>query len=1081
MEHHHQASRRSQLSSHNQHYINVIEALIAPTQIEDTTPYDAQEIAGHQSMSSNIHITPSDAPSTIRQPFQDIAGYAARAFLPPLPPQISKALEEHQTRLLTKDINWGIVTTIKKVRSVPSRDMEGLLACGPMGGKRSLAEIEQIDGEWLAKAAFRWNDRRVPRCLDVFKLIKFRPDLFVTFNNGSFNVPVFKTSAVCFTIPAFGFSTEEIPSAFGRADGGMAVDGEDDGYDTEPEDDGATRHSASARPSSTGLRPHPSAFDSMADLNQSLSVVSRSISGRYVVNAGATPWPSVHPANIADDNDDDTASIASSPSTISINPATTRLLSRLPEFFRSTMLATAASLVHTSEPDKTLGWEWSSLQDSRKLVQQHRTIYSNKPKAATPLPTGWSAWIWGRKPLQPCRKEQGDRRFLEDEDTLWRSADQAGSQTPLPRGYWMRGPGSKNEDYPIESRENKYSFSELAMVCFLVSPTLGLTEQDLVDLCQSQEFSDGARGEGAFTPAETAWAAIYDVCKELDIKFFAISTYSSIAFGAFSTSFESAFISPPMSTLAPTSFNPNRGPLMPDFEPSFGAQDGTQRRAHRRPNAVQTLAYWMRSGMGNCTEGWVIPNSVDGTSGWSGSMVLNESFTEPTAHYFTKEWVWPFLKSEAASEKALEDAREFVTQVLAEDKLSNHASSSTSGLSRTYTQVQVAEMFGVQSSFVGRSDSTGGPLFVGGAEYNSAMLEARHAQVAQRLDVEAMHGGDGAEDVPLIAPTNAQGAPLARAWEELDRERAGPTRVLGTGIAVLDWLRPTEEPEVNAPQIRQVTQLPTPNDSAVDDARSNVGVVDLEHPAEDNDMAVEPTDPHAVLASVHLQIPNAVFFPSNTPGELPLIQNSATKELYRIFGTTVVKVGDPNIMIDRNVVDELARTEEDDMVEESEVADLIKEPTASRPPSSFSDLSSLTSLSDVGEPMTPLTAQMSENIGSSAVKGKGRAIERPIRDGDAPKWLAPRPVEPKTPGKRQRSTNNNEFAEPEPRVKKAKMSRRASAAVDDGDEDDEDDGMFGNLGQSSSSVKPAPRRISARLSGSSDRPIKSLRSRKGMY
>ncbi|KAG8859534.1 hypothetical protein FRB96_004418 [Tulasnella sp. 330] len=1110
------------LSANDQHYVGIIEALIAPTQLEEgAIPYDQQQhqaLSSHQSTDSFLIDPQTGRPSQLRQPFQDIAAYSARAFLPSIPDHIQKTLQEHQTRLLTKNINWGAAKTIKDVRSVRVRG-EGIMI-KPKGGKRSLAEIEQINPEWLARAAYKWNDRRVPRCLNVFQLSKYRPDLFVSFNNGSFNLPVFNSAAVSFTIPALGFSTEDISATTSSYDTQMTGD-DDDGYDTEPEEEGSgaagpssTQHATSLGTSSLGLRAQPSAFDSMADLNQSLSIVSRTISKAHISSPAVGPHTTLNRAD-DDNDDDDAASISSNPSSISISPNTASILSHLPELFKATMLTTVASLVHTSEPDKTVGWSWVDVQNAREHVQQHHHHHShprfNRPRKAdaATLPSGWAAWIWARSPLKPCRQEQGDRRNLEDSHVLWRDDGGVG-KTLLPRGVWLAGPGVKNEGYMVESRETKYGFSEFGMACFLVPPTLGLTEQDFIDMCQSQEFSDGARGERGFTPAEAGWATIHDICKELDVKFFSISTFSSMAFGAFSTSFESAFISPPVSTHAPTTnINPLRGPLMPALDMALGENvpraAGDLQKTARRPNAIQHLAYWMRSGMGNCTEGWVIPSQVDGTAGWSGAMILHDNYAAPTAAGLTKEWMWPFLKFEAASEKALEDTREFVVEkILPKDPLAGAASRA---LTQTFTQIQVADMiFGSGSgSGSGPSQIKGGvkvrprvPPFFGGAEYNSAMLEARHAQVAQRLDLEALHGGKGADEVPQIALTNELGEPLGRAWEELNREAtAGEREVVGTGMAAFDWLRPTEDmPDVQVQPLRQVhqqQQLPTPIDTA-DDAGSNVGLLEAAvHADEDDGMAVEPKDVSAVLNSARLEIPNAVFIPSTSLGEPPLIRNSATGELYRIFGSNVVKVGDPRIVVDNMESFASTEPEDNDEVDESEVANLV---TASAS-SSFSDRSSLTTLDDSEEPMTPSTGRNGptpSRIGRSG-KRKGKATDlnavgpssRPVRDS-APQWNVPHSAA-KTPGKRLRAPKGDadvfEFAEPGPKVKKARMSKKrgvATAAPDNDSDDDDDMPMAGcsNRVQSSSEapVTPGPRRVSARLSGGHDRPTKSLKSRR---
>lgn len=148
------------ITPNTQHYVGVLAALIAPTEIHveqaSTTASHSQHHQAHRSynsMSADLPPPTTGAAQDIRQPFEDLGAYAARAYLPPIPEHINSVLEEHQTKLLAKNINWGMAKTIKDVRSVRVREL-GVLNSQPKGGRRTLAEIEQIDGECLARAAF---------------------------------------------------------------------------------------------------------------------------------------------------------------------------------------------------------------------------------------------------------------------------------------------------------------------------------------------------------------------------------------------------------------------------------------------------------------------------------------------------------------------------------------------------------------------------------------------------------------------------------------------------------------------------------------------------------------------------------------------------------------------------------------------------------------------------------------------------------------------------------------------------------------------------------------------------------------
>ncbi|KAG8980737.1 hypothetical protein FRB95_009619 [Tulasnella sp. JGI-2019a] len=903
------------------------------------------------------------------------------------------------------------------------------------------------------------NDRKVPRFLNIWELAKQRPDLFVSLQNG---YPILDPEISSFALPAIGFSTEDLPVE------AIPDDSADDGNDTEEEDDAGqvAGPSTSIRSAAPGLQAHPSAFDSMAGLNRSLAGVSRTISKAPTL-LGANPFMTINNNNNeaieCDDDNDATGSSSSSP----IDPQVPQLLTHLTKVFRSIMLPTAAAMIHASEPDKSLGWNWSTLEHARALFQHRAGVLPFMDRRfksqVTKLPTGWGAYVWARGPLQPCAEGEGDNARLR------------GFTTPVPRGVWIRGPGTQNEGHRVESREARLNYVDMAMATFVVPPTFGLTETDFVDMCQSQEFSDGARGEREFTPGDSVWATIHDVCKELGVKHFTVSTYESIAFGAFSSSFESAFISTPMSTHEPEDWNPARGPIMPSFPPHkrFPVED--QLSGKRQPNALQRLAYWMRTSMGDCAEGWNVPTEVDGSAGWSGAMmaVVQAGQPEETISYHTteasatKEWVWKFLKPEVASISAHRDAHDFVERVIfANDNF----------LGRSYTIGQINQ-FGPLGG--GRRS-----VFVGGAQGNSVLMEARHAQVAQRLDQIALEGGDGADAVPVIATTNELGKPLARMWVE------GEDRLVEMAGDAFAWVRPGVEHDSVIAQ--QMSSKLVPVD---DDQVSAAGIEDVEAdgsqpqvvvaPEEDDMMAVEdvaalpeaPLDPAAILVNLQMQIPNAVLLPSTADGELPLIQNSVTGDLYRVFGNHVVHVGDGKN--NRGVhfsEDDEDLTEPEDVFDEDEDKDVF------------------------GNIDTPATSFFGECPSSSpAPKPRRRPIttitlgdpivtrarwNRPIREVVAPVFLTP--TFPARTPKRRRSAKENaghddrdDSLEPEPIAKRLRWAsgRQPTVALggdsDNDDDDDVDMDRSGNRFGSSSAARgtPAPRRLASR-------PIKSLRSRK---
>lgn len=245
----------------------------------------------------------------------------------------------------------------------------------------------------------------------------------------------------------------------------------------------------------------------------------------------------------------------------------------------------------------------------------------------------------------------------------------------------------------------------------------------------------------------------------------------------------------------------------------------------------------MRSSMGDCDESWIVPERVDGIYGRGGAIILKDD--RFLGDSYSREFIWPFLKPEGSSKRAYQEAHVWVNK---------HILSDTSKLSRTYTDIQLQRFFGMGSPVKkgGRAISR----FVGGAEYNSPFMEARHAQVAQRLDDVALQGGVGASQVPPI----------------ITRE-----------------------------QLRRKKRL-TPVWVNKDDAASAVTNTADDDPLRlrsdrADGMEVEGPDPAAILASLSRQVPNAVLIDSHTPGEPPMIEDQASGQLYKVCGTRLVNVG----------------------------------------------------------------------------------------------------------------------------------------------------------------------------------------------
>lgn len=277
-----------------------------------------------------------------------------------------------------------------------------------------------------------------------------RPDLIAHVNIGDITVPVLDPSLVTFSLPAPGYATDAIPG----------LDSPETGARIEEEG----RPGLAQEGLQAAVEGQLSALDSMDDLQQSITAVSRAIINMH--NGG--------------DMEEDDGSDGGSH--VSIDVDAIPGFNELPGVFKHTLLDTAASLAHVSEHDRTLNWTWLGLDEARYYRLENQPSVEH---AETTIPNHCSVWVWGRRPLEPTidQERQGKRQPLKE-------------ITPTP-GRRIVVPGVKNEYYredpnQIDSHETRWQYGELAMVCIFFPPTFGLTERDLHDISQSQEVKSSS-------------------------------------------------------------------------------------------------------------------------------------------------------------------------------------------------------------------------------------------------------------------------------------------------------------------------------------------------------------------------------------------------------------------------------------------------------------------------------------------------------------------------------------------------------------------------------------------------------------
>ncbi|KAG8901839.1 hypothetical protein FRB99_005078 [Tulasnella sp. 403] len=637
---------------------------------------------------------PESAPLARIEVLSNVQGYASSAFLPPIPDYLKAHWEKRMQLLKSQSQNEG-VSSFEGLRS----NGGGLdRTVNPKQGERVLAQIERIPSPQLLEAAVKWHHNALPQCVHLHPLYLNRPDLFLKPEHarnpddptaystkyiwdsdaGSSNedlsshlvdpyhkwvrrderarqlvdhhpdaVPLpqgvselelqLDPRRILFTLPSRDFLTApfHVPSKRPRLEPTpsmlASLDGSNGDTDTESEGPPTPRIPQRRLPPSSSLGQLGalgSGLGTMSELQVSLDESIADLKAAEHAKAKRRSRPRAMSTASADSDDSQWS-------------MTTRgYLSDLTTVLRQSLLATAASILHVSEPNHVdPDWTWldprevnlvlkriraGSAPPSRFLAKGKEKILHDAASLATsttkvsPSPSvesisdgegdcniftngslrGWDCFVWGRKPGRPG----------------------------LEGGY---RPKRTCFGFVQDNFDACNSTGSIAMLIAVQPPWL-LPIQTFEDFTQSQEFTDGARGEESFLNFEALWATMHDACQTLGIYHFAVTSYTHIAFGSFTRSYQTGYISQPYATGHPAPTNPNN-PIVPLTMPRMN--DSGQ----LMPNALQLLMYWMRTSMGNCTEAWVTPDEPAVVWEKQGQQIMN------------RERLWRFNRREQAA------------------------------------------------------------------------------------------------------------------------------------------------------------------------------------------------------------------------------------------------------------------------------------------------------------------------------------------------------------------------------------------------------------------------------------------------
>ncbi|KAG9044915.1 hypothetical protein FS837_007322 [Tulasnella sp. UAMH 9824] len=342
--------------------------------------------------------------------------------------------------------------------------------------------------------------------------------------------------------------------------------------------------------------------------------------------------------------------------------------STLSKLVGASILRTAESCLNVSEPEVMLGYTWMGLDEARGVAKKWLEVvpmgslgsYASSTPAAT---TSGSSRGRRSTSIAPSPNITDPLSSFDGDDGVFSSGPLKGygchffGRQPTSNMRGVQPAWMGKEQAWVRAGYDPVNLTGKLCMFVLVQPEWALPKRTLSDLSQSQEFTDGARGEKAFTTFEAVWALLVDVCRRYGIRHFAVTSATHIALGAFSPTYQTGYMSPPISTMSEPLNSRSR--LNPKDKDSY------------KPTALQMLMYWMRCSMGSFSEQWNIPEHA-GLTGIPGDAAFG---------YREKFWSTPNV------EPAARDAARLVSRRIASTKRVAEAEDG-----QLFTEVRFAQM-----------------------------------------------------------------------------------------------------------------------------------------------------------------------------------------------------------------------------------------------------------------------------------------------------------------------------------------------------------------------------------------------------